>query len=218
LPYFAVSSGSFNVGIYGDTSHTKTITAVNPNSIQLLNISPSAINSEYPGTISAATQSYEIFVGGRTYTCKVICEPVHTNYPVHFLNQYGGFETFNFYKAHRNTFEIDRKYYKQLPYRIDGSTGAMILKNGNIMNEQTTMFGVKFTEKLKVESNLLNDIDWVFLEQLICSPLIYIQDGSILYPATINETNYEVKQIEIDNYQTLSIEFELGSTYKTQFR
>lgn len=213
LPYFCESSGNFNVIINNTT--TKTITGVHNNSIQLLNISPVAINSEYPNLIN---KDYTILIGGTTYNCKVICEPVHTNYPVHFLNKYGGFETFNFYKAHRQTFEIDRKYYKQLPYRIDSSTGAMTLKDGNVMNEQTTMFGVKYKEKLKVESNLLNDSDWQFLEQLINSPLIYLQDGSTLYPVNISQSNYEVKQIEIDNYQTLSIEFDFATTYKTQFR
>jgi hypothetical protein len=213
LPYFCESSGNFNVVINGTT--TKTITGVHNNSIQLLNISPVAINSEYSNLIN---KDYTLSVGGTTYNCKVICEPVHTNYPVHFLNKYGGFESFNFYKAHRQTFEIERKSYKQLPYTIDGSTGAMSLKTGNVMNEQTTMFGVKYKEKLKVQSNLLGDSDWQFLEQLINSPLIYLQDGSILYPVTISESNYEVKQIEIDNYQTLSIEFDFGTTYKTQFR
>jgi len=218
IPYFAVSSGSFTVGINGNTSHTKVVTAVNPNSIQLINISPTAINSEYPNTVISATDTYEVGIGGVYYECKVICEPVHTNYPVHFLNKYGGFESFNFYKAHRQTFEIERKSYKQLPYTIDGSTGAMNLKTGNVMNEQTTMFGVRYKEKLKVQSNLLGDSDWQFLEQLINSPLIYLQDGSTLYPVTISESSYEVKQIEIDNYQTLSVEFDFGATYKTQYR
>ena len=218
IPYFSVSSGTFTVGINGNTSHTKVINAVNPNSIQLINISPTAINSEYPNTVTSATDIYEVGIGGVYYECKVICEPVHTNYPVHFLNKYGGFETFNFYKAHRQTFEIERKSYKQLPYTIDGSTGAMNLKTGNVMNEQTTMFGVKYKEKLKVQSNLLGDSDWQFLGQLINSPLIYLQEGSILYPVTISESSYEVKQIEIDNYQTLSVEFDFGTTYKTQFR
>ena len=213
LPYFCESSGNFNVVINGTT--TKTIAGVHNNSIQLLNISPIAINSEYPNLIN---KDYTLSVGGMTYNCKVICEPVHTNYPIHFLNKYGGFETFNFYKAHRQTFEIERKSYKQLPYTIDGSTGAMNLKTGNVMNEQTIMFGVKYKEKLKVQSNLLGDSDWQFLEQLINSPLIYLQEGSILYPVTISESSYEVKQIEIDNYQTLSVEFDFGATYKTQFR
>jgi hypothetical protein len=213
LPYFCESSGNFNVVINGTT--TKTIAGVHNNSIQQLNISPAAINSEYSALINS---DYTVSVGGTIYNCKVICEPVHTNYPVHFLNKYGGFETFNFYKAHRNTFEIERKSFKQLPYKIDGSTGAMTLKDGNVMNEQTTMFGIKYTEKLKVQSNWLNDADWQFLEQLICSPLIYLQDGSTLYPVTISESNYEVKQIEIDNYQTLSLELMFNATYKTQFR
>jgi hypothetical protein len=80
------------------------------------------------------------------------------------------------------------------------------------------MFGVKYKEKLKVQSNLLGDSDWQFLEQLINSPLIYLEDNGTLYPVTISESSYEVKQIEIDNYQTLSIEFDFGTTYKTQFR
>jgi hypothetical protein len=213
LPYFCESSGNFNVVINGTT--TKTIAGVHNNSIQQLNISPVAINNEYPNLINS---DYTVLVGGTTYYCKVICEPVHTNYPVHFLNKFGGFETFNFYKAHRDRFEVERREYKQLPYTINGSTGVMSIKTGNIMNEQTTTFGVRFKEMLKVQTNLLNDAYWQFLEQLMFSTLIYVQDGSILYPAKIMETNYEVKQIEIDNYTTLEVEFELGSNYKTQFR
>jgi hypothetical protein len=213
LPYFCESSGNFNVVINGTT--TKTIAGVHNNSIQQLNISPVAINNEYPALING---DYTVLVGGTTYNCKVICEPVHTNYPVHFLNKYGGFETFNFYKAHRQRFEVERREYKQLPYTIDGSTGVMAIKSGNIMNEQITTFGVRFKEMLKVQSNLLNDADWQFLEQLMFSTLIYVQEGSILYPAKIMESNYEVKQIEIDNYTTLEVEFELGSNYKAQFR
>jgi len=213
LPYFSESTGNFNVVINGTT--TKTINNLTAHSLTQLNISPVAINNEYTNLINS---DYTIAVGGKTYNCKVICEPVHTNYPVHFLNKYGGFETFNFYKAHRQTFEIERKNYKQLPYRIDSGSGSMYIKTGNIMNEQITMFGVKFKEKIKVQSNLLNNADWIFLEQLIDSPLIYLQDGATLYPAVISQSNYEVKQIEIDNWNTLELEFELGSTFKTQFR
>jgi hypothetical protein len=213
LPYFCESSGNFNVVINGAT--TKTIAGVHNNSIQQLNISPVAINNEYPALINS---DYTVLVGGTTYNCKVICEPVHTNYTVHFLNKFGGFETFNFYKAHRQSFEVERREYKQLPYTINSTTGAMAIKSGNIMNEQTTTFGIRFKEMLKVQTNLLGDSDWQFLEQLMFSTLIYVQEGSILYPAKIMETNYEVKQIEIDNYTTLEVEFELGSNYKTQFR
>jgi hypothetical protein len=219
IPYFKTSSGSFSVTITANSTVVKTLTAVHNNSIQLLNISPIAINASAGTTIiDNNTKSYTIDFGANSYNCNLICEPVHTNYPVHFLNKYGGFESFNFYKARRQTFEIERKSYKQLPYTIDGSTGAMNLKNGVAMNEQTTMFGVRYKEKLKVQSNLLGDSDWQFLEQLINSPLIYLEDNGTLYPVTISESSYEVKQIEIDNYQTLSIEFDFGTTYKTQFR
>ena len=211
LPYFCESSGNFNVVINGTT---KTIAGVHNNSIQLLNISPVAINSEYPALIN---DNYTVTVGGTTYQCKVICEPVHKNYPVHFLNKFGGFETFNFYKAHRQSFDIERKSYKQLPYKIDSTTGAMTIKDGTIMNQQETMFGIRFKEKLKVQTNLLNDADWQYLEQLILSPIVYLQDGPTLYPVTISESNYEVKQIEIDNLNTLSLELSFGSNYKTQF-
>lgn len=217
LPYFATSSGNFNVNIVGDTSHTKVVAAVNDNSLQLLNISPGAINSEYPGTISAATQRYTVEVGGVTYTCNLVCEPVWVNYPVHFLNQFGGFETFNFYKVSKTSYEITRKKWQQPAYRVDGS-GVVSLKTGNIMHEQKTNFGVKFISKLKLSTNLLQDADYQFLSQLITSPLIYIQDGTILYPVTIEQSNYEPKQIEVDNWTNLEIEVTFGSTYKTQFR
>lgn len=217
LPYFAPSSASFNVVVTGASTHTKTITPTALNTIQLLNISPTAINNEWAGTINAATQSYTIAVGGTTYTCNIVCEAIHTNYPIHFLNQFGGFETFNFYKVHKQSFEITKKGWKQLPYRVDGS-GVVSVKTGNIMNEQQSNFGVKFSEKLKVSTNLLNDADWQFLFQLVCSPLVYLQDGTTLYPITIQQNNYEVKQIQVDNWEQLELEVVFGTTYKTQFR
>ena len=217
LPYFAPSSASFNVVVTGASTHTKSIVPTQLNSLQLLNISPSAINTEWANTINSALQSYTVAVGGTTYICNLVCEPISTNYPIHFLNKYGGFETFNFYKTSRKTYEIERKIWKQPSYRVDGS-GVFSIKTGNIMHEQKSTFGVRFTEKLKVSTNLLNDVDWQFLKQLIVSPLIYVQDGTTLYPVTIEQSNYEEKQIQIDSWENLELELSFGTTYKTQYR
>ena len=217
LPYFAPSSASFDVVVTGASTHTKSIVPTALNTIQLLNISPTAINTEWASTINSSLQSYTVAVGGTTYICNLVCEPISTNYPIHFLNKFGGFETFNFYKTSKQNFSIERKSWKQLPYKVD-SSGVLSIKTGNIMNEQQSNFGVKFTEKLKVSTNLLNDADWQFLQQLVCSPLIYLQDGATLYPVTIEQSNYEVKKIQVDQWENLELEVSFGTSYKTQFR
>ena len=217
LPYFSESSGNFNLGISGNSSVTKVCNAVNVRSGQLLNISPGAINSEYPGMITANTPSYAITLGGVIYNCKVICEPIFTNYPIHFLNQFGLFETFNFYKARKQSISIERKTWQQLPYRVD-SAGVVSLKTGNVMNSQLSSFGVKFNEKLRVSTNLLTDSEYLFLKQLVVSPLIYIEDNGILYTITIAATDYEIKEIQVDKWNNFELEVTFGTSYKTQFQ
>lgn len=202
LPYFATTTTAFNVVINGVTT---TITPTATNTMHSINIA------------IAATSNYTVILGGITYNVKVICAGLYTNYYLHFLNQFGGYETMLFNKARRRTFDVERKTFQQLPYRVS-SAGVVSVKSGAIMHPQKSTFASKFTEKLKVSTDWLNDAEYQWIYQLVVSTDVYLQDGSTLYPVVINESNYEFKENIMDKLQNLSLNLEFGTSYKAQYR
>jgi hypothetical protein len=202
LPYFSTSTSSFNIVINGVTTG---ITPTVANTMQSIDIA------------SGITSNHTIVLGGVTYNVEVICEPMYTNYPIHFLNKFGGWETMNFFKVSKKSYEVERKSWKQPAYRVDGS-GVVSVKSGSIMHPQQSVFHSKFSEKLKVSTDILTDAEWQWLAQLVFSPMVYLQDGSTFYPVTIEESNYEERQYINDRLTSLQLTLSFGTSYKTQFQ
>jgi hypothetical protein len=214
LPYYATSTTPFNVVIAGNT---KTITPTAANTLLLLNISPAAVNSEYPGSVTSATESYTVALGGVTYTVNVVCKGMYTNYLVHFMNKYGGFESMLFNKPRQRSKDITKKDYRQLAYRVDDTTGAVTTESGVIKHEQTTTFAVSNTEKLRIQSDILIDSEYTWLGQLAQSPWVYLEDDGILYPVKVSASNYRFNEYLTDRLTTLSLDIEFP-TKNSQYR
>ena len=218
IPYFSELSTSFNVVITGGTStRTKTITPTAANTMQLINISPSAINNEYAGNFTTSTTTYSVAVGSKTYIVNIICSGLYKNYLVHFMNKLGGYETMMFNKVSRKTYDIERKTFKQLPYRVS-SSGVVSVLNNYTMYKQTTQFGGRFREKLRLNTDWLSDSEYQWLAQLVISPEVFVEDEGELYPVVITANNYEFKEHIVDGLINLMIEVDFGVTYKTQFQ
>lgn len=214
IPYFSTSTAPFNVVI---GANTKVITPTEVKTLSIINISPAAINSEYPGTITSSTTSYNVVINGETYTVKLICEPIYKRYTMHFLNKFGGFESMSFHKVSRESVDIERKEWQQLPYRIT-DLGAVTLSENQVMHEQRSVFASRFKEKLKISTDLLTDEDYQWIVQLVVSPLVYLEDENTLYPVVITNTNYEFKEYINDRLTNLMLDIEFGTMLKTQFR
>jgi hypothetical protein len=218
IPYFAELSTAFNVVVTGGTStRTKSITPTAANTMQLINISPSAINDEYPGNFTTSTTTYSVAIGSKTYRVNIICTGLYKNYNVHFLNKWGGYETMMFNKVSRKTYDVERKTFKQLPYRVS-SAGAVSVLNNYTMYKQTTQFGGRFREKLRLNTDWLSDAEYQWLAQLATSAEVYIEDEGELYPVIMTANNYEFKEHIVDGLINLMIEVDFGVTYKTQFQ
>jgi hypothetical protein len=218
VPYFAEVATPFNVVVTGGTAtRTKTITPTAANTMQLINISPSAINGDYPGNFTTSTTTYSVAIGSRTYVVNILCSGLYTNYNVHFLNKWGGYETMMFNKVSRKTYDVERKTFKQLPYRV-GATGGVSVLNNYTMYKQTTQFAGRFREKLRMNTDWLTDAEYQWLAQLITSPEVYVEDDGELYPVIIIANNYEFKEHIVDGLINLTIDVDFGVTYKTQFQ
>jgi hypothetical protein len=218
IPYYAELSTSFNVVVTGGTStRTKTITPTTTNTMQLINISPGAINDEYPGNFTTSTTSYSVQIGTKTYSISIVCEGLYQNYFVHFLNKWGGYETMMFNKVSRKTYEIERKSWKQLPYRVS-SSGVVSVLNNYTMYKQQTQFAGRFREKLRLNTDWLSDAEYQWLAQLVTSPEVFVEDAGELYPVVMTANNYEFREHIVDGLINLAVEFDFGATYKTQFQ
>lgn len=195
-----------------------TITPSFSNEIIVLNLSPVALNAAHAGTINAATTSYTVLIGSQTYTFNIFCEKQYTTYMMHFLNQYGGFESKVFSKVSRKIFDIQRADFGKLPYTVDAS-GNVTYKNSNgVYNENRSVYSSQFTEKLTLNSDLLTDQEYRWLSDLIVSPMVYIEDGGYFFPCVITDNNYEPKKFINDDLTNLTINVEFGRQLNAQYR
>lgn len=219
VPVYRTTTTVFNVDVTGVVSDfAQIVTPSTTHTVQLLNIAPAAINDGNPGSVTSAINSYTITIDNdQVITVNLVCDGMYENYMVHFLNQYGSFESMLFNKVRRITNEIERKSWQQLGYRVNGS-GVVSLKTGDIMHAQKSNFGNRFTEKLRISTDLLTDAEYQWLAELVRSPYVLLEDDGTLYPILITDSNYEFKEKIVDRLTNLSLNVEFGTTYKTQYR
>jgi hypothetical protein len=221
MPYFPIvtSAVSFVVTPQGGGSVlSTTFTPAQAYNMQILNVSPQALNAVSPGTINASTTKYTVQIGSQTYTFNLICEPINNKYALHFLNKYGGFETKIFNKVSRKTLNFERKDFGKLPFIVD-SSGVVSYKNSNgVYNESRSVYSVQHQEKLTLNSDILTDAEYEWLFELVASPMVYIEDGNYFFPCIMTENNYEPKKYINDSLTNLTINIEYGQQLNSQFR
>lgn len=221
LPYFPTTTAAVNYIVTptgGGISYSTTFTPTANFELQILNLSPVAINAAQPGTITAATTSYTVQIGGQTYTVNIICESLYEVFTVHFLNKFGGFETKIFPKVNRQTFDIAKKDFGRLPYDVDGSGVVTYATTNRIYNEGRAVYSSLFTEKRQLNTDWITDAEYLWLVQLLISPMVYLELSGDYFPFVISDTGYEIRKNVNDDLTNLTINIEYGITMNAQFR
>lgn len=217
VPYLPSTSGDITVSITsGATTQTKTITPAK-DTVELLNLSPTAINAEYAGLITSATSFYTVTIGAQQYRFNIKCNPLYDSYWIHFLNRQGAYESFPFGLVSRNTLEIERKSFGKLPYVVD-SNGNVSYKTGSVYNATNRVYSVLYSEKMRLNTDMLTDGEYQWLKELIVSPETFVQIGSDFLPMSIVANNYEERKYINDGMTNLEIEIEFGKKYNSQLR
>jgi hypothetical protein len=188
------------------------------NSALMFNIALPQMNALAEDMIDSSVSYYNVMIGAQTIRVNLICEPLYSTYTLHFLNQYGVFETKLFTKVNRKTVAVEKKDFGRLPYQVS-STGAVSYKTANnVFYERSYAYASQFTEKLVLNSDFLTDEEYAWLYELVVSPLVYLQDGANFIPVSITDTNYEVKRTVNDNLTNLTITVDLNRSLNTQYR
>lgn len=231
IPFFATDTDVITVRIktydYSNTlvtSYNPTVTPSAANELIVINASKAAINAGSPGAINDSIKYYTVefdtpnISDDVTYRFDLKCEAIYDVYTLHFLNKYGGFESKDFDKVSRKTINIEKKDFGKLPYSVD-SSGVVTYKNANgVYNESRSVYSSQYKEKMTLNSDFLNDAEYVWLEQLVLSPMVYIEQDGYFFPVVISETNYERRKVRNDELTNLTLSIEFGNQLNAQFR
>lgn len=110
----------------------------------------------------------------------------YPTYRLHFLNELGAFESFNFTKVGRKDIDVTRNKYKS-PFGALTSASAF---GYNKYDRQEKTYYTSMKEALKLKSDWLTEDEHDWLQELITSPEIYLDDdthGLVAVTCTVNK-------------------------------
>jgi len=206
------------------TSYNLAVTPTAANELIIINASRDGINAGSPGMINDGISYYTVqfdtpnISDDVTLRFDLYCEPMYEIFTLHFLNKYGGFESKDFNKVSRKTISIEKKDFGRLPYTVDAS-GVISYRNANkVYNESRSVYSSQYKEKMILNSDMLTDTEYTWLEELVLSPMVYLEEQGYFFPVVISETNYEPKKNVNDDLTNLTINIEFGQQDNAQFR
>jgi hypothetical protein len=196
--------------VLGGTSQPAQLN-VGPDSLQQLIGSKPNLNTcaYYIATVSWDNGNEEL-----RFRINKHCENKYQSVPIHFLNRFHCYDTMRFNLVSRTTVDVERKSYNQRDYRFSGSSVLYTDASATgktVYRENKINYNATYNYTMKLTSDLLDDQDWEWLEDLIESPKIYMEEDGYFYPVTIKATNYEISKYINNRQRPLEIEIEFNS-------
>lgn len=212
---------SINVYTYGENnaqiSVSGTTYTLSKPYVQL-NISPVAINNLFSNLINSNVKYYKILIRSGTnpypgiceITVDMVCNPKYESSQLHFINQYGMFDTARFDLVKRLSMNVEKKTFQKNEYTFRESGSEVLYYTYGKYNESKINYGSKIDYSYKLTMNYPSDSDYIWLAELINSPLVYFEKDSYLYPVSIKETNYEYSEHIFNGLKVLEINIDLN--------
>jgi len=153
---------------------------------------------------SGGTGSYD----SSTYTYNIVdADCNYQTYRLHFLNELGAFESYNFTKLSRKSNEINRSEYKGISGALTSASAFGYSKSDRLRKTSFT----STSEMIKLKSDWLSDAESLWLQQLITSPEIYIDDATNgLIAVTCKASKMDTKTRLNDKLFNLELDIELS--------
>jgi len=213
---------SINVYTYGENNAQIAVsgTTVGLTSPYVqLNISPIAINTTWANLINSNVKYYKVLIrsGSNPYPgiCEIfvdmVCNQKFESSQLHFINQYGMFDTAKFDLVKRLSYNVEKKTYQKNEYSFPiGEQSVNYYDSGLIFNESKINYGSKIDYSYKLTMNYPSDSDYQWLAELINSPLVYFEKDAYLYPVSIKETNYEYSEHIFNGLKVFEVNIDLN--------
>lgn len=190
-----------------DSGHTVTT------GFNMLNVGTVAINTLFGSSIiTDAVKYYDVWFNSleklRVY---LICNGKYSPVLLHFINEWGQFDTARFGLVKKLTMDVERKDYSQKDYSLATSTPTYFDTN-NVYRETKINYGNKYDHSYRLTMDAPTDAEYEWLAELINSPLIYAEIDGYYYPVTIKNNNYEYSTVLNNRLKVLEIDIELNQT------
>lgn len=128
-----------------------------------------------------------------------------TTYRFHFLNAKGGFDSFTFIRGSKVDADITRSKYKKLVGGLTSSSTYGYSKK----DRGSVQYNTVLKDGFKVKSDWIKEDVCTWLEQLVSSPEVYLDDPDHgLVPVNILNKTYEFKQDSQEKLINLELEWE----------
>ena len=131
---------------------------------------------------------------------------------IYFLNKLGAYDAFTFDLLSRENNSIERKKYRR---NVGGFSGSSYVYTD--LQRANIIYDTQVSETMILNSNWLTEAESAWLEELISSPITYMETASGIEVVNIVDTAYEVKKTVNDKLFNLQITIE-KSYIKTRQR
>ncbi|MEI7668919.1 MAG: hypothetical protein WCJ33_02420 [Pseudomonadota bacterium] len=163
--------------------------------------------------VTGATRS-ELFV----FEIKEQCSKAKEHFRLHWLNELGGFDSFNFNYTFKRKFNIQKQSFEQMLGRM--SSGAFTYSP---TQKGKSQFNTVATEKIEITSDWITEEESKWLSSLVASPQIFweieqpLADTPTYIPVLITNGSYQQKTYAVDNKLfELQLEMEIGNDINKQ--
>ena len=123
-----------------------------------------------------------------------------------FLNELGGYDTFNFTLVSKETMDIERSMFK----KDLGSYGSSYSFVNSPNDRAYSQYHTKIKDKISIQSDWVKEEELAWLEQLVTSPDVRLDDGLYLIPINITNTSFEKKKVVNEKLFNLQLEYTLS--------
>ena len=168
---------------------------------------------------------------GITYTINVNCPTLKGYEPIRlcWLNQWGAWDYYTFTMKSSKTISTKGSTYRQL----EGTWNELIYKVNGFKGGKKS-FRVNATEKIKMNTDFVNESESEWFEELINSPEVYILEGfqsdeqsfdptitipamnQYVTPVRLTTSSYTKKTVANDKLMQYTFEVEKSKTLRTQ--
>lgn len=176
----------------------------------------------FPGAVYNTAACYTITPAGGTafrYDLYSQCSKF-PGYRLHFLNELGGFDAFNFMMASSPSVTTKKDAYMTQP-----SNRRTMYDPANRRFEAVKRnYNTTYTEKVHVVSDYMTDDEARQLAGLISSPLVYLETDAgeyggtagmqVMIPVDITTTDYTVKKARTDKLFNVEMDLQFMDNYR----
>lgn len=140
------------------------------------------------------------------------CDTNYTEFEIHWLNRWGGFDSFVFDGKSVETTNISKTFAKYANDRVSGTS-----LNYSTSAQRTRPFDTSLSNVYQMNSRLLDDFEIDGLKDLATSPEVYWRTASGFVSVNIEAQTYERKRAENGRVFSLDLRMTIDNSDKRQW-